>query len=68
MKQLQAEGISTKKKQAQILTIENEILKSKDLLGDHTPQSLFDTIVFCNSLFFALRSRRGHRQWRKAIP
>ena len=65
MKQLQAMGIGNKNKQAEILTVENEeILWSKGLLGDHMPQSLLDTIVYCNGLFFALRSGREHRQLR----
>ena len=67
MKRLQAMGIGNKKKQAEILTVEHEeILWSKGLLGDHTPQSLLDTIVYCNGLFFALRSGREHRQLRSS--
>ena len=55
-------------KQAQILTTENEeIFWSKGMLGDHTPQSLLDTIVFCNGLFFTLRSRREHQQLRSLL-
>ena len=67
MKRLQAMGIGNKKKQAEILTVEHEeILWSKGLLGDHTPQSLLDTIVYCNGLFFALRSGREHQQLRSS--
>ena len=67
MKRLQAMGIGNKKKQAELLTVENEeILWSKGLLGDHMPQSLLDTIVYCNGLFFALRSGREHRQLRSS--
>ena len=36
------------------------------MLGDHTLQSLLDTIVFCNGLFFALRSGREHWQLRSS--
>ena len=40
MKRLQGQGIGTRKKQAQILTEEGkELLWTKGLLGDSTPQS-----------------------------
>ena len=61
MKRLQDKGIGSKRKQAQILTVENkETLWSKDLLGDKTPQSL---LVYVG-LFFPLRNGREHRQLR----
>ena len=63
MKRLQSQGIGTKKRQAEVLSEEDEdSLWGKGLLGDKPPQSLLDTMVFCNGLYFALRSGKEHRQ------
>ena len=65
MKRLQQQGIGAVKRQAEILKEDEEdILWEKGLLGDHTPQTLLDTMVFYNGLYFALRSGREHRQLR----
>ena len=68
MKRLQAAGKGTKKKQAEPLTIQEEILWQKGLLGDHNPQVLLDTIIFMNGLNFALCSGKEHRKLRFSPP
>ena len=66
MKRLQSLGIGAKKKQAEVLTETDRIWYGliKGLLGDETPKMLLGTVVFYNSLYFALRSGREHRQLR----
>lgn len=65
MKRLQSCGKGSKKRQAEALTIdEEELLWEKGLLGDGTPQTLLDTMLFLNGLYFALRSGDEHRQLR----
>jgi len=62
MKRLQAARKGAKKKQAEPLTIQEEILWQKGLFGDHIPQVLLDTII--NGLNFALCSGKELRQLR----
>jgi len=65
MKNLQSQGIGSKKRQADVLREdEQELLWQKGLFGDTTPQSLLDTIVFYNGLYSTLRSGKEHCQLR----
>ena len=65
MKRLQGKGIGSRKRQAEPLTEEEEeILWSKGVLGDHSPEALLNTIIFMNGLYFALRSVKEHQDLR----
>ena len=65
MKRLQRAGLGSRRRKAEPLTsAEEEILWEKGLLGDSTPQSLVDTILVMNGLYFALQGGAEHRQLR----
>ena len=65
MKHLQSAGIGANHRKAEPITFgEEEILWQKCILGDHTPQSLLNTIVYMNGLYFALRGGTEHRNLR----
>ncbi len=55
MKRLQSKGLGSSHKQAEPLTIEDEeLLWDKKVLGDHSPESLLNTMIYMNGLYFAL--------------
>ena len=54
MKRLQASGIGIVQQKAEPITFEEEeILWQKRILGDSSPQSLLDTMLYMNGLYFA---------------
>ena len=64
MKRLQIAGIGSIKKQAEPLTIEEEeLLWQKKLLGDHNPQSLLNTMMYMNGLYFPGRKSTRDRAY-----
>ena len=65
MKRLQSQGLGSKKRQAEEITCEEEEkLWECGLLSDGTSLTLLYIMVFCNGLFFTLRSGREHWQLR----
>ena len=65
MKRLQQSGLGSQRRKAEPLSdAEEEELWRLGLLGDHSPQSLVDTIIVMNGIYFALRSGSEHRQLR----
>ena len=55
MKRLSGAGIGSKRKQAEVISEEEEeLLWTKGLLGEVTPQQLLYTIIFYNGLFLPL--------------
>ena len=65
MKRLQKEGLGSKARQAELLSVQDEEqLWIKKLLGGHNGLSLVDTMLFMCGTYFALRSGLEHRALR----
>lgn len=62
MKRLKSNGIGVVVKRAKPFDKrEEEILWSSGFLGDSSPQSLLDTVIFMCGYYLALRSGQEHR-------
>ena len=62
-KQLLADGIGAEKKQARVITEEEEgIHWEKKVLGCHSPTSLLHTIFYFCGMYFCLRGGAEHRE------
>ena len=65
MKRLQSKRLGSNYKQAEPISEEEEdLLWAMELLGNHNPQALLNTMVFMTGLYFALRSGKEHRELR----
>ena len=52
MKRLQASGLGTQQRKAEVISYESEdIMWEKGILGDGNPQALLDTMLFVNGLY-----------------
>ena len=58
MKRIQQKGMGIKKRKAEPLTEEEEVLWERGVLGDHSPQSLLNTIIFMNGLYCPMKRER----------
>ena len=75
MKRLQSKGLGSQRRQAEPISYEEEeLMWEKKILGDDTPESLLNTIIYMNGLYFALRSGQEHRNlsakfrwWREQV-
>ena len=64
-RQLHAEGVGTKRKQAEVLSVEEEEqLWSTGAVGTASPSSLLGAVFFYNGLNFVLRGGMEHRELR----
>ena len=64
MKRLQSNGTGSTHKQAAVE--EEELMWESKVLGDHCSQSLLNTMIYMNGLYFALRSGEEHRSLRRS--
>ena len=65
VKRLKLLRIGATKRQAEILTEDEEELLWRGVLGYHSPKSLLNTVFFFNGVCFALRSGKEHCQLRR---
>ena len=68
MKRLKAKGLGINRRQAEVITPEEETLWRTGQLGDLNHQQLLDTVIYCCGLFLALRSGREHQQLQRSPP
>ena len=69
MKHLQSASLGSKKRQAEVITEEEEEkLWSTGQLDDSSPQQLLNIILYYCGLYFALRSGKEHRQLCRSPP
>jgi len=62
IKRSASQGLSLQSKQARVISEEMEnVLWSRGLLGDKSPTTLLNTMVFVLGMHFALRGREEHR-------
>ncbi|XP_071105421.1 uncharacterized protein KIAA1958-like [Haliotis cracherodii] len=65
MKSLAKQGIGIKKRQANVVSVDQEdLLSEKGILGEDTPQKLLDTLVYLIGINYALRAGDEHRNLR----
>lgn len=65
MKSLSKQGIGLKRRQAGIISIDQEnIMRQKGMLGTDSPKRLLDTLLYSLGLHFALRAAQEHRNLR----
>jgi hypothetical protein len=65
MKSLSKQGIGLKRRQADIISIDQEnIMWQKEILGSDSPKRLLDTLLYSIGLNFALRAAQEHRNLR----
>ena len=62
MKDLYRQGVGNIRKSAEIITNDMEKrMRNENVLGEDTPAKLVDTLIYCFSLNFALRSGEEHQ-------
>jgi hypothetical protein len=66
MKEASAEGLGNTPQKAEVIAVEEEeLLWSKAVLGEQSPQQLLDTLLYLIGIHFALRGGKEHRRLRR---